>query len=192
MENCLYYRGFLKTTVIYHGLPITIINTHLVHSFSDEIQACARQKQAQEIVDHVSELPNDEIIIVGGDLNAGKGPSKLFEPSSLIMIITLFIITVNGDVKTPLQVFKANGYTDAQSQCINTTRCSGEKYTWNIEGNSYRRSFLGGPRLLDYILYKLPIGTSSSGILFEIKTVNRQTSISLSDHEAIFMRLEIN
>ena len=78
----LFYKGMLIKKLTWAGIPMVIINTHLLANFAGDwerygMYARAEEKQLQQLAKTVGVQSADSIIIVVGDFNIPRG-SKLY------------------------------------------------------------------------------------------------------------------
>lgn len=78
----LFYKGMLISKLTWAGIPMVIINTHLLANFVGDwerhgMYARVEEKQLRQLAETVRVQPSDSIIIVVGDFNIPRG-SRLY------------------------------------------------------------------------------------------------------------------
>ncbi len=78
----LFYKGMLIKKLTWAGIPMVIINTHLLANFAGDwerhgMYARVEEKQLQQLAETVRVQPADSIVIVVGDFNISRG-SRLY------------------------------------------------------------------------------------------------------------------
>jgi endonuclease/exonuclease/phosphatase family metal-dependent hydrolase len=77
MDNLL-YKGMLITHVTWNGLPIVIVNTHILANYMGDwerrgIYAQVEERQLQQLAQAVRSQPKDALVLVAGDFNVPRG-----------------------------------------------------------------------------------------------------------------------
>jgi len=74
----LFFKGMLITRLPWNGIPVVVINTHLLANFAGDwerrgMYARVEEKQLRQLAETVRSQPADSIVIVAGDFNVPRG-----------------------------------------------------------------------------------------------------------------------
>jgi sphingomyelin phosphodiesterase len=164
VPDCFANKGVMYARINKLGRKFHLFSTHQ-QAFNDASDVAVRNSQMQQFQAFIDaqNIPADEAVIFGGDMNVDKWTNKL------------------GEYDNMLSIFNASAPT-----------YTGHPYTWDKFTNHYIGSGDDAPEYLDYVLadndYLVPL-TQSNEVWIMRSNQNDMWNIhDLSDHHAVLGR----
>ena len=153
----LFFKGMSITSLTWNGLPLVIINTHLLANFAGDwerhgMYARVEENQLQQLTETVNVQPADSVVIVVGDFNIPRG-SRLYEDFLVHSGLTdLLAGETRPTLRIPFQGASRFSLSidyilvripDKYSLKIDCDLCFSEKYAINQRQQGYLSDHLG-------------------------------------------------